>query len=494
MSDVEKLKAKRDKLKRINKLKEELPHLYSFQFYEWQERFWNSTDTFQFTFKANQIGGSSVYIRKLIHYATEPKLWGLFARTPTMALFLQPDKNTLTREWENKWSEFLPKGEMKDHPQYGWKEEWEGNKYIQSVTFNTGFTIYFKTYGSGGDHVQTLQSSSPAILCCDEELPEELWPELQMRLASPVNKGSMFWMNATPTRGQKLWQDVQAGIVKLPNSLVQTISMYDCLKYANGDKSLWSLEHIKRIEQALPTEREIQVRVYGLFRAIEGLAITQFNSARHVKPFHIIKGWNYYAGIDYGVGGAHGHPTSIVIIAVNETYTSVRVLKCKRYDKTPTTPDDAIAKYYELLGELGLDECSVYFDHSCGSIAIISERQGLGFHKANKDRAYGFGLINSLFKNDMMIILDDDSGEPAKLISELESLRVDFNKKRAGDDLVDGLRYALASIPFNFENIKTPAIEEQKTTQKQVGRHVQDIDYDFDEVGDEIDEWNSSYG
>jgi hypothetical protein len=226
-SDLILLKQKRDKLKAITEIKEGLPHLYCFPFYKWQREFWNSTATFQFLFAANQVGKSSSMIRKVIHYCTEPKAWSVFTRKPTAVIYLYPDKNTATREFETKWvPEFLPRGKFKDDPQYGWKEEWEG-KSIHSISFNSGITLYFKTYGVGSDHSHTLQATTPAIVACDEELPMELWPELQMRIASPANKGAMFWMVCTPTRGQLFWSKIQAGKTVIPNSFVNTISMYE---------------------------------------------------------------------------------------------------------------------------------------------------------------------------------------------------------------------------------------------------------------------------
>jgi hypothetical protein len=114
--------------------------------------------------------------------------------------------------------------------------------------------------------------------------------------------------------------------------------------------------------------------------------------------------------------------------------------------------------------------------------------------KANKDREYGYNLLNSLFKNDMLIIMDDNSGEPLKLIEEIESLTTDADKKRAHDDLLDSTRYALTSIPFNFENIQVSNEPTKQAIKKFDGRQeiFEETDM-FDELGDEIDEWNELY-
>jgi hypothetical protein len=493
-SDVKTLKQKRDKLKAIQALKDGLPHLYSFPMYKWQEEFWNCGATFQFIFKANQIGGSSVMIKKMIDYCTNKKLWERFIRPPRMTMYLYPDKKSATREWENKWAEFMPRNEYKDHPVYGWKETWDGH-YIDSIEWNSGLITYFKTYGSGAEN---LQASTPAILACDEELPEELWPELQMRISSPANKGAMYWLGCTPTIGQKYLAKIQSGETKIPDSWVKTVSMYDCLEYASGDKSIWSTEKIKQIEQTLPNDKEVQVRVHGLFKATEGLLISQFDSKRHVKPYHPVKGWEIYAGLDYGVGGATGHPSSIVFVAVSPNYNAARVIKAWRGPFGPnsdsTTPDDVILKYLEMCREIGIDQpTAAYYDHAAASLGVLADRQGMSFTKANKDKKHGTDLLNSLFKNDMLILLTDGQDDVACLAEELESVTVDFNKKKAGDDLTDALRYSTSSIPFNFENLKIQPVTEVAQSNVRMGRHTHEQDYDFDEIEREIDEWNELY-
>ena len=86
------------------------------------------------------------------------------------------------------------------------------------------------------------------------------------------------------------------------------------------------------------------------------------------------------------------------------------------------------------------------------------------------------------------------SGQVDKLATEMDSLGVNEDKKRAKDDGIDSIRYAISSIPFNFENIKVSDPEKISPT-KRVGRHeVVENEYDMDELGDEIDEWNEYYG
>ena len=508
MSDVQELKKKRDRLRKVTQLKEELPHLYGFPLYIWQDEFFKCTEQLQFIFKANQIGGSSIMIKKIIHYATEPKHWTIFNRKPKMMMYLYPDKNTATREWETKWQEFMPKGSMKDHEQYGWKETWDG-KYIDSVQFyegknpdgtlKPGVILYFKTYGSGAEN---LQGSTIAIVACDEELPEDLFPELLTRITgSPMNAGAMYWQGCTPTKGQKYLADIQSGKTKLPASRVWTVSQYDCLYYANGEKSMWTKERIEQNKQRYPSQREIDIRVYGLFKPLDRLAITQFNPDKHVKPYHPIKGWEVYCGVDYGVGGPTGHPSSIVFVAVSPNYNAARVINCWKSAYGPgtktTSLDDVIMRYLEMCKEIGIDQPTcTYYDPAAGSLGVLAERTGLGWLKANKEREHGFNLINSLFKNDMLILLKSSTNGVDELVDEIETATTESSSgaKKHNDDLLDGMRYATSSVPFNFENIKITQHDIDKPTRTN-GRHeLPDDDYNMDEIGDEIDEWNECYG
>lgn len=501
-TDLKTLQQKRDKLKKIQEIKQGLPHLYCFPFYKWQREFWNSTEMFQFIFAANQIGKSSSMIRKCIHYATDPLTWKIFTKAPTSIFYLYPDRGTATREWETKWEkEFMPRGKYKDDPQYGWKEEWDG-KFINAIYFKSGITLYFKTYGvAGGDHAMTLQASTPAIVACDEELPLELWPELQMRISSPANRGAMFWMVGTPTRGQLYWSKIQSGKIKLPNCFIKTVSMYDCLVYEDGTKSIWSKADIQRIEQSLPDQREIDIRVHGLFKAsLDSISYPTFDSSIHVIKPHSIDDWELWAGLDYGIGGIEAHPSAIVIAAVRPDYEAARIIKLwKGDDGVKRTVDEVIELYLEFCAQYGVEQIeNTYYDWACGEMGVIAENKGLSFQKANKSRETGKNLLNSLFKNNMLLIFEQADGSHTKFIEEIETLTSSTNKKKSGvDDLVDGSRYCLSNVPFSFANVKIKNINKEPVKQSVTqGRltyeevHGEDLSF----IGDEIDEWNGYYG
>ena len=69
---------KREKLKLLEqrkRLKSELPHLYGFNFFQWQLDYINSANRYNFLKAANQIGKSICNFTKLVTIATDPKCW-----------------------------------------------------------------------------------------------------------------------------------------------------------------------------------------------------------------------------------------------------------------------------------------------------------------------------------------------------------------------------------------------------------------------------------
>ena len=60
---------------RIKELREDLPHLYGWKFYPWSREFFESRNKMNLLCAANQIGKSSIAIRKNIEWACNKKLW-----------------------------------------------------------------------------------------------------------------------------------------------------------------------------------------------------------------------------------------------------------------------------------------------------------------------------------------------------------------------------------------------------------------------------------
>lgn len=459
---------KRKQLKLLQQ-KEELinglPHLYGFNLYQFQKEFIESVNRVNLVCAGNQIGKSSCNILKLITLATEPKLWPKFfpERRPIQFWLIGPTKDFLTTEYRTKYvPEFLPRGKFKDHPQYGWKEEIR-NKHIWAIHFNTGVSVYMHTYEQDVHH---LQGGTVDALFVDEEVPWTLMPELLMRISS--TKG-MFNASMTPTRGQEQWRQAfeETGEKEIfQGAFKRQVSVYDCLFHADGTPSTkWTEERINQLKNQLGTQHEIDLRIYGRFVAQEGLILSAFRRNLVQRPSAVPEEWSWWSGVDIGGGGGGSLP-AIVFIAMRPDFQLGRVVKTWRGETEKIyTASDTLDKYVEMRD--GLSMSGEFYDFAAKDFGTIAQRGGVPMQPADKSREIGFPLLNTLFKNSMLLI--DDTPDNHLLVNEILSLRHEGNKKTAMDHLCDALRYGAVKIPWSFEGITGERIvptQKQEITKK----------------------------
>lgn len=461
------LEEKRRLQEQQKELRASLRHLWGRKWYRWAWDFFQSKNPYNFLCAANQISKSSTQIRKAIHWATAVEIWPeLWPSRPTMFWYFYPDRGVSTVEFREKWvKEWLPlgpndrarleagettfselarEGAYKEHPVYGWTPNWV-NKQIESLAFNSGVTIYFKSYEQG---IMALQTASVFAVFCDEELPEEFLSELQARCFSPSIRG-YFHMVFTATIGQEVWRatiEERGKHEKFKTAFKQQVSMYDCLVYMDGTPSPWTKEHIVEIEANCKNEQEVQRRVYGKFVIDSDRKYGSFQRAKNVKPTHKLpKGWLLYGGVDIGSGGT-AHPAAIVFVGVKPDFTVGRVFKGWRGDGINTDAGDILNKFLELRGPMRL--VSQFYDHQAKDFFTVASRRRIPFQKADKSRDTGEQLLNTLFRNDMLAIYDEP--ELMKLVVELENLKSSTPKSTAKDDFIDALRFAVSQIPWDW--------------------------------------------
>lgn len=456
---VELKQAKLELLEAEAERRRSLPHLYRFPFYKWSWEFFNSRNKLLFLTAGNQLSKSWTQYRKVIEWATNKDLWPELwpHRTPSVFWYLLPTSAVADLEIRKKViPEILPCGKYKDHPTYGWKTVKNGRGQIAEIQFNSGVSVVFKSYETD---VDALQTGTVDYLAFDEELPVDLWPELQARVRA--TKGYISGV-FTPTKSQQFWYDVMEGTgekEKLPTAHKITASLYDCLTYSDGRPSFWTNEDIERIIAESPSEDEVQRRVFGRFIINkEMLRYPAFNESENIgRGGEIPKDWLWFAGIDGGSGSIRD-PATIVFVAVRPDYKLGRV--AKMWLGTPeniagedknTTAADVLHKYLEMKGETPI--IAAYYDSQDIDMGIIAQREGIPIIKAQKNKDLGDGTLNSLFKNRMLEI--DPVPLARNLVHELTHLRVDHVKRthRQSDDLVDALRYCTVLIPWDFNGV-----------------------------------------
>ncbi len=457
---------KLEKLKLLEakqKMESELPHLYGFNLYRWQREFIESTNKMTIMVAANQIGKSSAQWLKAIRWATDKTIWPkIFAKDPKMFLYFMPSLKLITREIETKIiPEYLPRGDQRDNGPYRWEA-----KYAEEIEYiyfpETDVRIQFLSYAS--DPHKAFQAMSPHAVFADEEMPAEIFGEIITRLQSHeevtyfdekkkktiTNPGAYFHLVCTPTRGEQMWEDAFNGH-KFEKAKKMQVSLYECTQFEDGSPGKYSVPKIEEIKQTLPDQRSIEVRVYGKFSKIEGLLFSSFDRLRNVGP-RMDLGANclYFGGIDYGSGGQYGHAGACCIVQVNSDRTMAQVFRLwKGNHKEKTTASDILHKYLDLRA--GINCAGEYYDWAASDLGVIAQREGLPIQKANKDAVSGYGLINSLFKNNMLHIPNEPEFYP--LIKEIERARESTKKKDLDDDAADAMRFALANIPFDFSKV-----------------------------------------
>lgn len=439
------------------KFKKGLPHLHGFKFYPWGRTVYDSLRDEVLLCSANQVGKSTVAIRRNIYWATAPELWPKLwpkldysFQKPNLFWYFYPSFPLATTEFETKWEPLLPQGEFKDDPVYGWRAYYDKGE-IREICFNSGVTIQFKAYSQ---KVSDLQASSVYSITCDEELPVEFLAELSMRTNAT---NGYFLMVFTATLGQLHWKEAMEpssdDTETHKNALKIQVSLYDSQTYEDGTPSPWTNEKITRIIAKCATPADVQRRVYGRFVKSEGLLYESFSIEHNMSaPHHLPRDWHVYGGVDPGAGGT-GHPAAIVFVAVNPQYTKGRVFKGWRGDGILTSSDDILTKWRELREEMVM--ALQIYDYQAKDFFVVATSKGETFIPADKSRDAGTSLLNTLWKTQMLKIQTGDP-ELGKLVTELITLNKNIDKRKAKDDLIDALRYTVKLIPWDFSNIEIP--------------------------------------
>lgn len=508
MSDILELKKQEYKLLlKKQRIQSQLPHLYGMPWYSWAKEFFDSTAKINLLCAGNQLSKSSTQIRKCIHWATEPKLWPKLWKTkPVQFWYLYPASSVADVEFTKKWvPEFMPREEMKDDPQYGWKSYNDTKGYINHIDFKSGVTLYFKSYTQSQ---QNLQTATLHAIFCDEELLVTLYNELIFRL---IGTDGYFHMVFTATIGQEFWyraiEKIGTSTETLRDAWKKQVSMYDCLHYADGSPAPWTEKRINQIKNSCKSESEIMRRVYGRFVKEEGLKFPCFNRDRnYIKAHAIEKDWYVYTGVDIGSGGGGSstsnftpHPAAIIFVAVRPDYKYGVVFRGWLGVDQVTTASDILTKYRLLRGNLR--PIIQYYDWAGKDFATYASRLGETFTKAEKSHDLGEDVINVLLKNKMLAIFDIPELEPLSV--EFLSVTKDLAKRFAKDDFIDALRYTVTGIPWDWSAISDELIQLEEKNETQLSEIQQRRKFVFEDayhrqemqrIEDEIQEFNDLFG
>lgn len=497
--------------------KDMLPHLYDRPWYTWAWDFFQCRNRFAFLTAANQVSKSSTAIRTVIEWAGNPKLWPeLWPDDPNPKIFFYcyPSSEVATVEFEKKWlPEFLPRDEMKTHKTYGWHAEYDRGK-INSITFNSGVTIYFKTYMQQEINVQT---ATVHAIFLDEEIPLDggMFDEFTARLRGTRGYLRMVF---TATIGQDLFYRAMERVgmpdEAFPTAWKRSVSLYDSMYYKDGTPSKWTAERIKEEEATCSTDSERLKRIMGRFIKDDGIDFPTFSHATHViEPFDIPASWQRYAAVD--VGGNQSSSASkaaVLFLAVSDDMTKAYVYDCWRGDDAKTTSGDVLNRYLSMKGSTFITQKA--YDYGSAEFYEIAVRRGEAFLPAKKERGLGIKRVNELFRCTSLYVMKN--GDWSKLVGELLTASTGVarasTKSKKKDDLCDTLRYAVMLVPFDWSKISPehkdgghfyldghkPHVTKEKSPRQlaaeiAMGKVEPSQQWEL-EMNAEIDAWNEAYG
>lgn len=488
------------------KVQKELPHIYGTKLYRWQRDFLNSTNRLNLLTAANQIGKSSINIVKVITWATSKDLWKklwpkkIFNSNdcPSQFWYLYPDLKLATVEFKEKWvREFLPRGSMKDHPEYGWEAVFE-RRCISELRFNSGVTIYFKTYMQ---NPQSLQAGTVYAIFCDEELPFNLYDEIKFRLSGT---DGYFHLVFTATLNQDEWRQAMEPVKnekeKFPKAFKRQVSLYDCMEYEDGSETVWTKERIQERVEDCGSETEMKRRIYGKFVSEMGRKYNFEYDRDIIKPRALENEWYVYSGVDIGSGGATGHPAAIVFCMVSPDFTQGEIFCGKRMDGVLTTAGDILEEYIKMREPFRKRVVKQCYDYQARDFFTLATRINENFTPANKKHTDGENIINTLLRFGALKI-HKEAYDLYKLCHELNNLQQVYDKRKPKykDDYSDALRYCVTAIPWNMEQIKIKRGKKprKQKTQLELRREMfvdpADGWLDKDEYDNEISFWNDLY-
>lgn len=492
--------------KKMIELREGLPFLHGWPWYQWAWDFFQSTNKINLLCAANQVSKSSTQIRKCIHWATAKELWpSLWIRPPVQFWYMYPSQKVVNAEFVTKWSQFLPRGRFKEDRKYGWTAQ-KDNGNIVAIHFNSGVHVYFKTYSQ---NAEDLQSSTLDALFLDEELPENLWDELTVRLNAT---DGYFHMVFTATLGQDFWRTAMEPradeVERFPTGLKICASLYDSMTYMDGNPSPWTEARIANVKARCKNQSEYLRRVMGRFVLSSGRKYPTFDATKHMREKHPLPAnWLIYEGVDIGGSGTNPqvHKSAICFVGVRPDFRAGRVFLGWREDHALTTSGDVFKKHLELKKLLPGRPVRQMYDWGNKDFDTISTRAGEPFEKADKSHERGEDILNTLFKNDMLIIYED--GELVKLGSELATLQDSTKKIHAKDDFIDAMRYACTAVPWDFSFLTGAAPTMEDTPEQPLNNKELELaerrkhfdgggvsEEDLWDIQAEMEEWNSAYG
>lgn len=340
----------------------------------------------------------------------------------------------------------------KESPEYGVIDQIKVKNVFGGIS-----TIGFKSCDQGREK---FQGSSLDFVWFDEEPPEDIYRECQMRV---LDKRGEIFGTMTPLKGLTFIHDEIYLNQKNSPEVWYEFMEWEDNPYLNG-------EEISLLTATLPDD-QLESRRYGRFKCNEGLVYTEFDENVHViEPFNPPPDWQDNISIDPGLNNplsAHwycvDYDGNVYVVAEHfeaGKEISYHANKIKEICSKLGWKKDVRGRINALIDSAANQKTLA----SVNSVTELFEEQGVLVNpKVNKDLFSGIQRVKQYLKI--------NQGKPklyifkncVNLIRELKNYRwgASDTPKKTDDHALDELRYYLMTKPTY-----TPPKKEKSDIQK----------------------------
>lgn len=351
---------------------------------------------------------------------------------------------------------YLPKNSIVDIVMSEGKKSNPENGVIECIIiknkFNNLSKIWFKSCEEGREK---FQGASLDFVWFDEEPPEDIYHECQMRI---LDKNGEIFGTMTPLKGLTfIYNEIYLNSKNDPEVFYIFISWEDN-PYLNK-------KEIIRLSASMSKD-EIESRRYGKFSLIDaGLIYSEFDENLHViPPFKVPEDWYDKISIDPGFNNplschwyARDYDGNVFVIAEhyeqNKTieYHSNKIKKISNHLNWKINPNGM----YETIIDSAANQKTL---SSPKSVAELFYENGILTNTGvNKDVLTGISKVKTFLKNSLGETKLYIFSTCTNLIREIKTYRWNGSDSplKKDDHALDELRYYISSLDNTVKKVKT---------------------------------------
>lgn len=205
------------------------------------------------------------------------------------------------------------------------------------------------------------------------------------------------------------------------------------------DNTFLNKEYVESIEASTPTGMFFDRDILGIWVAAEGVVYQDFNKDKHYIQASTLKDINftkYFAGVDWG----WEHHGSIVVIGIDDKGTYYLIKEIAKQHKHVEYWVEEAKKIIKEYGDIRF-----YCDSARPDYVKKFRENDIKARNARKDVLAGISEVASLFKQDKLLVVEDNVNIFKTEIYNYVWKDGKDEPVKVYDNVLDSLRYAIYS-------------------------------------------------